>query len=663
MYPKDGVSIGSLRRELRGTLAKDKYIDVDIINAHPNIINQLLIEYNLPNISIDRYCSHRDELVKEVMTEHSVSRDDAKRLFIRALYGGKYSAWVADTNSSPLSKFDKHWSNIQREARMLVNLIKKENKALYNRYAKNKNFNLEFGFLSKVIQHIEREILEVMVATEPDSKILCHDGFMIESTTPLSKQRLLALETAVKRETNFDLKIINKELPDYSGCLLELPPKPEMPRKWKEAFMKNIETYEDRKTYFECSHAKIIESGEIIKLFNGRTTLYSMRGIVDAYGHVEESLDCGKKKKFIRRWLEDPDIKRFSRMDWKPFNGTADGMPKGDLFNTFSGYCSDIEIIPVGADVDTLTSGIREVILQLCEGNPLFAEFFTNWLAHAVQYPATKLPISIIHTGRQGTGKGMLFKALQNILGSLATTSSNPNDFMGTHATGVQEKILINMNECSSSRTFNMEANIKSLITEDTLILNEKYRAPRVVKNYARIWITSNKNNPINMDANSGDRRFVAFKPTSKLIGDVEFWQSLQSDIDNPEFTAAFYSYLNSINLRGYNFIEKRKECETEAYKDMKQHNTPAIVSWVQDLIDEYTIDSYDKEVKVRKTQLYIRYKQWIAKFDEASKPLSRPKWCLKLKELSLPIEFRRRNSGVYGFFTPANVAGAIEML
>ena len=88
------VSLGALRREIRGTLTTGRYIDIDIVNAHPNIMNQLLRQNGLPNAGYEDYCANREACLERVMNHHEVNRDDAKNLFITIGFGGSYEAWI-----------------------------------------------------------------------------------------------------------------------------------------------------------------------------------------------------------------------------------------------------------------------------------------------------------------------------------------------------------------------------------------------------------------------------------------------------------------------------------------------------------------------------------------------------------------------------------------
>ena len=47
VYPNKLLSLFSLRREIRHTLACDKYVDLDTANCHPEILNQFFSFRNI----------------------------------------------------------------------------------------------------------------------------------------------------------------------------------------------------------------------------------------------------------------------------------------------------------------------------------------------------------------------------------------------------------------------------------------------------------------------------------------------------------------------------------------------------------------------------------------------------------------------------------------
>ena len=85
------AGLQSLRKEIRHTLAKDYYIDIDIVNCHPVLLLQILKMKKYKNIKyLSKYVSNRDEYINLIIAKYNVSRDAAKQLFIRLMYGGSF---------------------------------------------------------------------------------------------------------------------------------------------------------------------------------------------------------------------------------------------------------------------------------------------------------------------------------------------------------------------------------------------------------------------------------------------------------------------------------------------------------------------------------------------------------------------------------------------
>lgn len=96
-YAKGNPSLQSCWRALRNTIIdKERYIDMDMDNACPSILLNLTRQYNIKNDCLKHYCENRKECLKEVQEKMNISRDNAKNLFIRLLFGGKYDTFISD---------------------------------------------------------------------------------------------------------------------------------------------------------------------------------------------------------------------------------------------------------------------------------------------------------------------------------------------------------------------------------------------------------------------------------------------------------------------------------------------------------------------------------------------------------------------------------------
>ena len=261
-------SLGNLRREIRGTLTTGTYIDIDIVNAHPNMINQLLDNFELSNTSYDNYCNNREKTLKKISAHHKVNRDAAKQLFHQVGYGGSYDKWISKNNAT--GDKIKFVLDFKKEAISLANKFIVSNPKLYKKYVKKstKDYNLELGFLANCLQNHERIILEHMKSFFTNSKfkikncILCHDGIMLMIDS-ISQSVLKKLSGYVNEKTGFNLEYIDKPMSNYLDQITQERIDPSKLNEIDLDYMDQLKTYDIKKEYFEHFVCKCIFPQEV----------------------------------------------------------------------------------------------------------------------------------------------------------------------------------------------------------------------------------------------------------------------------------------------------------------------------------------------------------------------------------------------------------------
>ena len=61
VYPSKLISQGIIRRQIRHFLCKDLYYDIDIINAHPNILRCVCKKFGITCPYLRKYCRQRQQ--------------------------------------------------------------------------------------------------------------------------------------------------------------------------------------------------------------------------------------------------------------------------------------------------------------------------------------------------------------------------------------------------------------------------------------------------------------------------------------------------------------------------------------------------------------------------------------------------------------------------
>jgi hypothetical protein len=206
IHPKKSLSWGCVRKEIRHTLCKGKYVDIDMANCQPNILNQICAAHKIENKYLNRYVTKRDSILLELSEHYSVDRVSAKALLITLLYSGTFECWAYKNHiDKPATKFVQNFAaELNEISEHIVDKNVILSKALLNAPVKKQNKNGRA--MSFYLGQYEKEILSCMVEYMIDNTgcgscvVLCFDGFMVK-TESYKEGLLKELEEEVKSKT------------------------------------------------------------------------------------------------------------------------------------------------------------------------------------------------------------------------------------------------------------------------------------------------------------------------------------------------------------------------------------------------------------------------------------------------------------------------------
>ena len=213
--PQQSYGLHNIRREIRHTISKDYYEDIDIINCHPEIYEQILKHNNIKCNLLTDYNENRDYYTKMVMDKYNVDLDTSKVLFIRLLYGGSYDKWLIENKFKDkleyLTQFNKEmWKNNK--------IIVSYNKELFEWIKTKKQIFNDSTVVSYYLQEKEAQILEVIYLYSKQKKyiidnncVLCCDGIMIPKEN-YNDNILKEFEDLILNKFNVNLKFKIKKL-------------------------------------------------------------------------------------------------------------------------------------------------------------------------------------------------------------------------------------------------------------------------------------------------------------------------------------------------------------------------------------------------------------------------------------------------------------------
>ena len=141
---------------------KDFYVDFDIKNAQPEIMNNICSSNNIELTAIKEYCNNRDQILKDVMNKYTVDRKTAKNLFLSLGFFGNFDGWTFKNkikNRKPTDFINNYVNDIHK----FYEIVKEKNETLYNTARKKSPENTEGSMLSLYLQEWETRIMESVI--------------------------------------------------------------------------------------------------------------------------------------------------------------------------------------------------------------------------------------------------------------------------------------------------------------------------------------------------------------------------------------------------------------------------------------------------------------------------------------------------------------------
>jgi len=222
---------------------------------------------------------------------------------------------------------------------------------------------------------------------------------------------------------------------------------------------------------------------------------------------------------------------------------------KHEQFKNTEFLCNGDKFIDI---LNKKTPHIYTLLLNLFEKNE-YVDYFINYLTSFI-ISRKKIRTAILFAGIEGAGKGLL---IDNVLTPIFSkdyvcnviASSLKREFNSA----LENKLIVNFNECASdfSQNDNVTQTLKSLITDNTFLLNQKGIQELQVKNNFLVFLSQNHKNAVKIGMS--DRRFSYFTQSTSLANVVaekhpnetmdDFVSAIEGEIDAFCGCLAFYKY------------------------------------------------------------------------------------------------------------------------
>jgi hypothetical protein len=259
-----------------------------------------------------------------------------------------------------------------------------------------------------------------------------------------------------------------------------------------------------------------------------------------------QSIVCDLKITILQFWT-NPSTTVFDSVAFSP-------LPQP---STTINYWIEPTAKPRAGNCEILKAFLLNII---CDGSQETYSYLIRYLAHMLQRPAEKPGVMIVLLGGQGTGKGTFFRLLNAVWGRTTIQVSDVQDVIGHFNAVLERHYVICMDEALFSGDKKALDRLKSLITEPTCRVEQKYQPSRNIDSYHRLFAASNHLHFAHVEQD--DRRFVFLRVSDDAKGNHQFFNHLAKAINDSSVVDALVHELMMLDISQFNVRLKPQTTE-----------------------------------------------------------------------------------------------------
>ena len=271
--------------------------------------------------------------------------------------------------------------------------------------------------------------------------------------------------------------------------------------------------------------------------------------------------------------MKHPDTLRYEQTSFSP---------KACPSNTLNYWVPPI-IKPESGDCREIIHFLKTVI---CRRNRAVFMYLIMYLAHMWQKPEEKPGVAIVLLGGQGTGKGTFFQLLANIWTRTTLQVSSVEHIVGGFNAAMERSFIINMDEALFSGDRKSMDRLKSMITQPTITIEQKYQPRRTIQSIHRFFAAFNHDHFGNIELD--DRRFVCLRISEEVKGNFDYFNSLYEAINDTSQLGAFVNLLATTDITDFNI---RAKPNTSELLEQKLQSLTGFARYWNDVLSSGYID------------------------------------------------------------------------
>jgi hypothetical protein len=668
------LSLQSLPRLVRGSIASEFYYDVDMVNCHPCIIEQLFKGSKISTMFLSNYISNRDEIINDICENNpGVEKGTAKNCILSILYGGNelFNSLACPTD------WLKGYKNEIAEIHKRVPELYRDEYELQKKIKGDDYYNLVGSTLSATVCVIEDKLLEVMLdyfvdaGVVSDDVVLCFDGIMICKERLSTKKLATHLANIKKLFAKEEGYVMDLKVKDFVMLPTEIPEEyrivePELEIKdikalYRETdyywfdFIKEMNTIHDSLDSLKSAFKEKIRkcmllvhemSDTFIKKISKDNTFHYDKTVPDATFtyKVAKKNKVSTKTITFKKLLKDGlqmEIPAYNKLDFRPYGPFETVEEDERSFNTFTGLKA--QLIPEEeidmSKIDIILNHIKAV---WCDDNEEQYKWVLSWFKVIFTNPRLKTKVAIVlKSTEQQIGKGMIINhfLIPLVFGEeYALSVASMDTLVSKFNQILMNRLFINIDELSTLEGgFHQSFDVmKKRITDNTIKIEIKGGRVFIYPDYSNVLGCTQHEFTVKIEA--GDCRWAIFECSPRYKGNYPYFNKVRKSLTE-EAANHFYSYICYYR----DSVEVRNIPKTQLKQDMMIMSLQSPVRFIMHLKDIHDPEATDDGAYA--TALYSSYKDWCTKCTE--KAVSSTQFGRAIKSL---IQKKRTSVGIKYF-------------
>ena len=602
-------SMMGIPRDIRGFVCVSEdtghplLTDLDMDNCHPQILQWLCEKHQINCPAITEYVLNRQRHKQEWMDSTGRSADEVKSMFLSAVNSHNES-WCP--NLTPFFvQLDKECKGIQQaflqllEYRHLLSFAEaaaneklQVKKAELRRERKTTNgltANVAGSFINLVLCTWENRFLgeACKTAQEMGYRVCVNnfDGFMIQGNhypngTATVKDDIIcpALERALHQAFGVTMGWSMKR---HSSVLVYLEDGLQLP------YSQHSKPWLEKICRVGCEYLVKLSTGGVV--FEGRNELTVRLNA--------ETAKCIMRYPGAPSWytlefpstlMKDPKMRTYELAECFP---NVNKCPP-DVYNLWERMpCEEWNT----AEADPNSEHVKQfrfLARVLADNNAKLARFIELFIAHMLKFPDVKPGAWLVFMSEEGAGKGTLIACIRLLVGSRKVSAVNNvgRSLLGSFNQVLLDAFLIVLDESSSKHLYDGAEELKNLITESEVKVNQKNVKEKTVQSYARFISTIQ---PRSIPTKKGDRRGVICRCSDELIGNTEFFTDINKRMEDPQFARDIHAYLMTLSPpKVFTAVDLP---QTDLQKVLQDANADIFEQWLNEVVSKWMTDEDDE--------------------------------------------------------------------